>query len=140
VVGVVFPPNLSGFGPPTGSRSGFWTGREPNGPVVDVRFRTACVSPGPVANTILLRTCLEGSIWIRWIKGLSALILKERLWIILSDSLRFLWIYIDWQSFSLLFWVIDLQPWSWTITRIFLNIEMDSPVREQFFRHLLRHQ
>jgi len=41
----------SGFGPPTVSRLGFWTGLEPNRPVFAVQTRTAGGLPGPVANT-----------------------------------------------------------------------------------------
>jgi len=41
----------SGFGPPRCSRSGFWTGLEPNWTVLAVRTQTAGGLPGPIANT-----------------------------------------------------------------------------------------
>jgi len=41
----------SGFGPPRGSKSGFWMGLECNRPVFAVQTRTAGRLPGPVADT-----------------------------------------------------------------------------------------
>jgi len=41
----------SGFGLPSGSRSGLWMGQEPNRPVLTVRTQAAGRLPGPVANS-----------------------------------------------------------------------------------------
>ena len=50
---------------------------------------------------MLVKTCLESSLWFRWQRDLSPHILKECVQMILLYSIRFLCIFVQLHSFTL---------------------------------------